>query len=94
MIAVARQYDSKYELSMERITISIDKKTLDRIKAVAGKRGVSKFLSEAARRHLGQFAWQEFMAERDAKYGKPSRKLRNAIDRDMRKIFGHAPKRS
>jgi hypothetical protein len=44
----ARKYDSKSEFGVERITITIDKKTLRMIKAVVGPRGVSKFIATAA----------------------------------------------
>jgi hypothetical protein len=88
MIAIARKYEPKYEFTMERITISLDKKLLAEVKAIAGPRGVSKFMAEAAQEKLGRSEWKQFLAERAAKYGKPSKKLTAAIDRDMRKIFG------
>ena len=91
MIAVVRKYDSEYEFSVERITISIDKKTLKRIKALAGARGVSRFLTVAARERLGRMGWQELMVEMEDRWGKPTQPELDEVDRDMRKAFGMAP---
>jgi hypothetical protein len=79
---------------MERITVTIPKKTLDGIKRVAGPRGVSKFLTQAANDRLAYTDLLTLLDEYDEKYGKPSPKLVREIDRDMRKIFGDLPRRS
>jgi hypothetical protein len=89
MIAVARKYDSEYESSVERVTISIDKQTLNWIKQVAGRRGVSKFLAEAARKQLWRARVIKLLDELDEKYGKPTKAEKDAIYADMRKIFGY-----
>ena len=88
MVAVARKYDIKYEFSVERITITIDNETLSRVKGIVGRRGVSKFIAEAVREKVGRNQLYAWFDEMDAKYGKPSKKLVAAVDRDMRKIFG------
>jgi hypothetical protein len=81
-------YDSKYDLLMERITVTIPKATLAKIKRAAGRRGVSKFLTEAAKAHLARNELQRWFDEMDAKYGKAPASLVRRIDRDGRKIFG------
>jgi hypothetical protein len=81
-------YDSKYDSTMERVTVTIPKVTLAKIKQAAGPRGVSKFLTEAAKAHLARNDLQRWFDEMDAKYGKASPALVRKIDRDMRRIFG------
>jgi hypothetical protein len=87
MIAVARKYVSKYEFRVERITITIDKETLKKIRAVAGPRGVSKFISQAAQESIGRHALFAWFDEMEAKYP-PDPKVREEIYADMEKIFG------
>ncbi len=81
-------YDSKYDLQTERITVTIPKATLVKIKRAAGRRGVSKFLAEAAKAHLARHELQRWFDEMDAKHGKAPPSLVREIDRDMRTIFG------
>jgi hypothetical protein len=88
-VSVARKYESLYESNVERITISIDKHTLDWIKKVAGKRGVSKFLADLARKELARADVLEMLDELDEKYGRPTRAQRERIYRDMRRLSGH-----
>jgi hypothetical protein len=88
MIAVARKYDQKYDLHVERITITIPKRTLTAIKRVAGPRGVSKFLVDAAERALGYEALLELLDELDEKYGRSTPEQREKIWADMRRISG------
>lgn len=88
MIAVARKYEHKYDSTMERITISMPKNTLAAIKRVAGPRGVSKFLTDAANKELGYTRLTALLDELDEKYGRPTPAQREAIYADMRKIFG------
>jgi hypothetical protein len=73
---------------MERITVTIPKATLAKIKRAAGPRGVSKFLTEAAKAHLARNELQRWFDDMDARYGKAPASLVRKIDRDMRKIFG------
>jgi hypothetical protein len=73
---------------MERITISIPKKTLTAIKRIAGPRGVSKFLVEAAEKELGYEAILALLDELDEKYGRSTPEEREKTYADMRKIFG------
>jgi hypothetical protein len=87
-VTVVRKYDSKYDSGVERITITIDKRTLAAIKRVAGPRGVSSFLSKLAKERLAHLDAIAYLDELDEKYGKPDPKLVREIDRDMRKIFG------
>ena len=88
MIAIVRKYESEYDSKVERITITIDAKTLKSIRVVAGPRGVSKFIAQAVREKLGRNEFHRWIEEMNAKYGTPSKKLVDEIDRDMRKIFG------
>src|SRR6266567_8024152 len=92
MIAVARKYDPEYESNVERITISIDKQTLKWIKEVAGSRGVSKFLTQAARKQLARARLIAWLDEKDEKYGRSTKAERARTYADMRKIFGRGRK--
>ncbi len=85
---VAPEYEMKYECDMERVTATIDERTLTRIKRVAGPRGVSKFLATAAKERLAKLELLGYLDELDVKFGKPPEKLRREVDRDMRRIFG------
>jgi hypothetical protein len=41
-------------MTIERVTATLDEEMLAKIRDVAGPRGVSKFLNEAARAHLAR----------------------------------------
>jgi ATP-dependent helicase YprA (DUF1998 family) len=72
---------------MERVTATIDEQTLAGIKRVAGARGVSKFLAEAARERLARLELLGLLDELATKHGRASAEQRAAIDRDAREIF-------
>lgn len=72
---------------MERVTTTIDERTLARIRRAAGPRGVSKFLALAAKERLARLQLLGLLDELDAKHGEPSSAMRAGIDRDMRRIF-------
>ena len=67
---LVRTCDARIVGRMERITVTIPKATLAKINRAAGRRGVSKFLSAAAKAHLGRKELQRWFAEMDAKHGK------------------------
>jgi hypothetical protein len=73
---------------MERVTATIDGRTLAQIKRVAGPRGVSKFLAAAAKERLARLELLGLLDELDAKHGKPSAQVRAEVARDARRIFG------
>jgi hypothetical protein len=73
---------------MERVTATIDERTLAQIKRVAGPRGVSRFLAVAAKERLARLELLGLLDELDARHGKPSAALRAEIARDARRIFG------
>ena len=73
---------------MERVTATIDERTLAQIKRVAGPRGVSKFLAAAAKERLARLELLGLLNELDAKHGKPSAAVRGKVARDARRIFG------
>jgi hypothetical protein len=81
------EYYSKYELSMERVTATIDDETLEKIRRVAGPRGVSSFLNVAARERLARLELRGLLDELDNKYGAVSRAVRGEIARDAKRIF-------
>jgi hypothetical protein len=78
----------QYEYDVERVTVTIDEKTMARIRRIAGNRGVSRFLASAARDRLARVEILALLDELDAKHGAASEAERARIDRDMRKIFG------
>lgn len=72
---------------MERVTATIDEHTLAQIRRVAGPRGVSGFLSIAAKERLARLELLNMLDELDAKHGAPSPAVRAEIARDARRIF-------
>ncbi|MEO6777173.1 MAG: hypothetical protein ABI467_29870 [Kofleriaceae bacterium] len=73
---------------MERITATIDDRTLAQIRRVAGPRGVSKFLAAAARERLARLELLGLLDELDTKFGKPSAAVRAGVAREARRVFG------
>ena len=73
---------------MERITVTIPRRTLAQIKRIAGPRGVSNFLAEAAGAKLARQAVMAWLDDMDARHGKASPELVREIDRDMQRLFG------
>ena len=73
------------------MTITIDKATLARIRQIAGARGVSKFIADAARDRAGQSEILALLDELDEKYGRVPLHVLAKTDREMRKIFGMPP---
>ena len=72
---------------MERVTATLDEETLAKIRHVAGPRGVSSFLNEAARERLARLELRGLLDELDAKYGASPAGVRAEIGRDARRIF-------
>lgn len=85
--AVAPQYEMKYELFVERVTVTIDERTLAQIRRVAGPRGVSSFLATAAKERLARLELLGLLDELDAKHGPASAAVRAEVARDARRIF-------
>lgn len=72
---------------MERVTARIDEETMVRIRRLAGRRGVSRFLAAAARERVARLELLGFLDELDAEHGAPSAAVRAEIDRDARRMF-------
>jgi hypothetical protein len=89
--AFAKKYDSKYDsamsTSLERVTATLDRETLKKIRRVAGPRGVSSFLDTAARERLARLEVLGLLDELDAVHGEPPKAMRTEIARDARRIF-------
>ncbi|HEY6035998.1 MAG TPA: hypothetical protein VIV58_17100 [Kofleriaceae bacterium] len=73
---------------MERITATIDDRTLAEIRRVAGPRGVSKFLATAAKERLARLELLGLLDELDKIHGKPSAATRAEVAREARRVFG------
>lgn len=84
---VAREYEIKYAWFVERVTATIDERTLAQIRRVAGPRGVSNFLATAARERLARLELLDLLDELDAKHGAASASVRAEVARDARRIF-------
>ena len=84
---LAREYDTKYELCMERVTATFDRETISAIRRVAGRRGVSAFLQAAARDRLERLQLLGLLDDLDAKHGPPSEAVRKAVEADARRLF-------
>jgi hypothetical protein len=72
---------------MERVTATIDERTLAQIRRVAGRRGVSGFLATAAKERLARLELLGLLDELDTKHGAPSASVRTEVQRDARRIF-------
>jgi hypothetical protein len=72
---------------MERITATFDDETLAKIRHVAGPRGVSSFLNQAARERLARLELRGMLDELDAKHGAAPTEVRAEIARDARRMF-------
>jgi hypothetical protein len=81
------EYESKYELAMERVTATLDARTLAEIRRVAGRRGVSRFIQVAARERLERLRLLRWIDDLDAEYGPPSEKARAQVEADARRLF-------
>jgi hypothetical protein len=72
---------------MERITATFDARTLAAIRKVAGPRGVSAFLQQAARERLARLQVLEVLDALDQKHGPPSADVAEEVAADARVIF-------
>lgn len=72
---------------MERVTATLEAETLKKIRRVAGPRGVSRFLSIAARERLARLELLGLLDELDVRYGRPDPAVKAQIFRDGKRIF-------
>jgi hypothetical protein len=84
---VDAEYELQYASRMERVTTTIDERTLTQIRRVAGRRGVSSFLAVAAQERLARLELLGLLDELDATHGAPSPAIRAEVARDARRIF-------
>lgn len=73
---------------VERITATFDARTLAAIRKVAGPRGVSAFLQQAARERLERLQLLEVLDDLDQRHGSPSADVEEEVAADARAIFG------
>ncbi|HXX70386.1 MAG TPA: hypothetical protein VEK07_24610 [Polyangiaceae bacterium] len=72
---------------MERVTATLDEDTVAKIRRVAGPRGVSGFLNEAARERLARLELRGLLDEFDAKHGPVPGETRAEVARAAKRIF-------
>jgi len=84
---LASKYDFEYAIAMERVTATLDEETMKKIRHVAGPRGVSSFLTIAARERLARLELRGLLDELDAKHGAAPSAVRAEIARDAKSIF-------
>jgi hypothetical protein len=72
---------------MERVTATLDEETLAKIRHVAGPRGVSSFLNQAARAHLARLELRGLLDELDGKHGAAPATLRAEVARTAKRLF-------
>jgi hypothetical protein len=72
---------------VERVTATLDEEVLEKIRRVAGPRGVSSFLNVAARERLARLELRGLLDELDAKHGAVPRAVREEVRRDAKRIF-------
>jgi hypothetical protein len=71
---------------VRRVTTTLDRHTLTRIRRVTGPRGVSRFLAVAAKERLARL---ERLDELHARHGAPRPAVRTEVAREARRIFRH-----
>jgi hypothetical protein len=84
---LAAEYDSQYASDMERVTATLDVETLAKIRRVAGPRGVSSFLNEAARERLARLELRGLLDDLDAKHGPVPVEVRSEVARAAKRLF-------
>jgi hypothetical protein len=72
---------------VERVTATIDGETLTAIREIAGPRGVSAFLQAAARERVARLRVLGLLDELDARFGKPSKAVEQAVAKQARRLF-------
>jgi hypothetical protein len=72
---------------VERVTATLDDDTVAKIRRVAGPRGVSNFLNEAARERLARLELRGLLDELEAKHGPAPREIRTEVARKAKRIF-------
>jgi hypothetical protein len=72
---------------MERVTTTFDEETIAAIRRVAGRRGVSRFVQQAARDRLQRLELLGVLDELDRKHGLPSPALRAEVAAEARRLF-------
>ena len=72
---------------MERVTATLDSETLAKIRSVAGPRGVSSFLNEAARERLARLELRGLLDDLDAKHGPVPPEVRAEVAREAKRLF-------
>lgn len=74
-------------LGMERVTATLGSDTVKRIRRVAGRRGVSRFLDLAARERLARLELLGLLDDLDDRHGRVDPDVTAEVDRDARRIF-------
>jgi hypothetical protein len=73
--------------AMERVTTTMDKKTLAQVRRRAGRRGVSAFIEQAVREKLQREAVLAMLDALDESYGAPSPKVIAEVDAAARRFL-------
>jgi hypothetical protein len=85
--AVLSEYDSQYDNRVKRVTATLDKETLAQIRRVAGPRGVSNFLNQAARERLARMEFRGLLDALDAKHGPVPSEVHAEVARTAKRIL-------
>jgi hypothetical protein len=72
---------------VECVIATIDGETLTAIREIAGPRGVSAFLQAAARERVARLRVLGLLDELDARFGKPSKAVEQAVAKQARRLF-------
>lgn len=87
--ATARM-EVQYDLDMEKVTVRLERKTLEQIKRAAGPRGVSRFVKQAAEEKLekvGYAALEEWLREQDRIFGPIPKHIQDRANRKFKQFF-------
>jgi hypothetical protein len=74
-------------MATEKISATVDQDVVDEIRELVGPRGVSSFLTEAAREKLQRARILTYLKELDDTYGEPDARDRKLAKRKLAKVL-------
>ena len=74
-------------MATEKISATVDKDVVEEIREMVGPRGVSSFLTEAAREKLQRARILAYLGELDEAHGKPDARARKEAARRLAKVL-------
>lgn len=74
-------------MATEKISATVDKDVVEQIRAMVGPRGVSSFLTEAAREKLQRARILAYLDSLDAEHGPPNKEDEKRAEKMIRRVL-------